>query len=187
MDLIDRIFYGGIQEFKENGLKFTMDSLANRIGISKRTLYETISSKQDVIEMVIDKTFEDVKVQQIAIYQDSESSLIEKIRKMLMIVPSYADILDYRRVNEIKYVYPDLFQKIHNNINKDWDRTNELLEKGMEMGLIKIKNMVILKVFLCDIFEKLLDGTFLIQNNITYEEAMNEIISVIFEGILVNK
>ena len=44
-ELLNRIFIGGIEEFKDNGMKFTMDSLAKRIGISKRTLYENISSK----------------------------------------------------------------------------------------------------------------------------------------------
>ena len=64
MELIDRVFYGVIEEFRENGVKFTMDSLASRLGISKRTLYETVPSKTALIEMVIDLTFADVKKQQ---------------------------------------------------------------------------------------------------------------------------
>ena len=186
MELIERIFYGGIEEFRENGAKFTMDSLANRLGISKRTLYESIPSKKDVIELVIDRTFADVKQQQKVIFEDDSMAIMDKLKKLFIIVPSYSDMLDYRRVNEIKFAYPHLYEKVHENINNDWDNTIALLEKGMDSGIIKRKNLVILKALLCEAFEKLLDGTFLIRNNITYEVAMQEIISVIFEGILVD-
>ena len=51
MELIDRIFEACIEEFRVNGVKFTMDDLAHRVGISKRTLYETIPSKKKVMEI----------------------------------------------------------------------------------------------------------------------------------------
>ena len=184
MELIDRIFYGGIEEFRVNGVKFTMDSLASRLGISKRTLYETVPSKQAVFELVIDRTFADVKEQQRKIFEDEGMTLVEKLKRLFMIVPSYSDILDFRRVDEIRFAYPNIYKRVHENINNDWDRTIALLEKGMEDGIIRRKNLVILKALLCEAFEKLLDGEFLIRNNITYEAAMKEIISVIFEGIL---
>jgi len=187
MDITDRIFYGVIEEFKENGIKFTMDSLASRLGISKRTLYETISSKTEVLEMVIDRTFADVKRQQKEIFDNSGLSLTDKLKRLFTIVPSYSEVIDYRRVNEIRRVYPQLYQKIHDNLSSDWERTLDLLEEGMEAGVVKRKNLVVLKVLLLEIFEKLLDGSFLIQNNITYEMAMKETLYIIFEGILTDE
>ena len=184
MELIDRVFYGAIEEFRENGVKFTMDSLASRLGISKRTLYETVPSKTAVIEMVIDLTFADVKRQQKSIFDDAEMSLTEKLKKLFTIVPAYAEMIDYRRVNEIKRIYPHLYQKIDDNLNSDWDRTISLLEEGMNAGVIKRKNLVVLKLLLVQVFEKLLDGTFLIQNNISYQTAMKETLSIVFDGIL---
>lgn len=187
MELIDRVFYGAIEEFKENGVKFTMDSLASRLGISKRTLYETVPSKTAVIEMVIDLTFADVKKQQKSIFEDDEMSLTDKLKKLFTIVPAYADMIDYRRVNEIKRIYPHLSQKIDDNLNSDWDRTISLLEEGMDAGVIKRKNLVVLKLLLVQVFEKLLDGTFLIQYNISYQTAMKETLSIVFDGILTDE
>ena len=187
MELIDRVFYGAIEEFKENGVKFTMDSLASRLGISKRTLYETVPSKTALIEMVIDLTFADVKKQQKDIFENNEMSLTEKLKKLFTIVPAYAEMIDYRRVNEIKRIYPHLYQKIDDNLNSDWDRTIDLLEEGMEAGVIKRKNLVVLKLLLVQVFEKLLDGTFLIQNNISYQMAMKETLSIVFDGILTDE
>ena len=51
---IERIIEGTIEEFKVNGIKFTMDGLTKRIGMSKRTLYEIVSSKQELFELMID-------------------------------------------------------------------------------------------------------------------------------------
>jgi AcrR family transcriptional regulator len=184
MELIDRIFYGAIEEFRENGVKFTMDSLAARLGISKRTLYETVPSKTDVFEMVIDRTFADVKRQQKEIFENSAMSLEDKLKRLFTIVPSYSEVMDYRRVNEIKRVYPQLYKKIHEYLSSDWDRTIALLEEGMNAGVIRRKNIVVLKVLLLEIFERLLDGSFLIQNNISYEMAMKETLSIVFDGIL---
>jgi AcrR family transcriptional regulator len=184
MNLSDRIFYGAIEEFRENGVKFTMDSLAVRLGISKRTLYENVSSKNALIEIVIDRTFADVKKQQKVIFDNQGIPLVDKLKKLFVIIPSYADIIDYRRTDEIRTAYPKLYKKVHDNINNDWERTIDLLQEGMDAGIIKRKNIVILKAVLCGLFEKLLDGTFLIKNNITYEMAIKEIISIIFDGIL---
>ena len=184
MELVDRIFYGAIEEFRENGVKFTMDSLASRLGISKRTLYETVPSKTNVFEMVIDRTFADVKRQQKEIFENSGMSLEDKLKRLFTIVPSYSEVMDYRRVNEIKRVYPQLYQKIHEYLSSDWDRTIALLKEGMDAGIIRRKNIVVLKVLLLEIFERLLDGSFLIQNNISYEMAMNDTLSIVFDGIL---
>ena len=184
MELADRIFYGAIEEFRKNGVKFTMDSLASRLGISKRTLYETVPSKTDVFEMVIDRTFADVKRQQKEIFENAVMSLADKLKKLFTIVPSYSGVMDYRRVNEIKRVYPHLYQKIHEYLSSDWDCTIALLEEGMNAGVIRRKNIVVLKVLLLEIFERLLDGSFLIQNNISYEMAMKETLSIVFDGIL---
>lgn len=186
MELIDRIFNGAIEEFRENGIRFTMDSLAARLGISKRTLYETLPSKTALIEMVIDRTFADIKKQQRDIFDNSEMTLTDKLKRLFTIVPSYSEKIDYRRVNEIRRSYPQLYQKIQDCLNSDWDRTIALLEEGMNAGIVKRNNIAVLKVLLVEIFEKLLDGAFLIQNNISYETAMKETLSIIFEGILTN-
>lgn len=183
MNIQERIFYGAIEEFKESGTRFTMDSLARRLGISKRTLYETVPSKEAVVELVIDRSFQDVKEQQKEILNNEALSTREKVIRMLTIIPAYADRIDYRRSNEIKKSYPELYKKVEHNIENDWDATLQLLAKAMDEGILVRRPLIILKEILCAIFEKLLDSNFLIQNNITYETAMKEIITTLFQGM----
>ncbi|WP_167958866.1 TetR/AcrR family transcriptional regulator [Anaerosporobacter faecicola] len=183
MDLLDRIFYGAMEELRDYGTKFTMDSLAARLGISKRTLYENVPSKHAVIELVIDQTFADIKEQQRAVLENKRLTTLEKLKKMFTIIPQFSENIDYRRVTELKKGYMDLYQKIETELESDWEPALDLLNKGMEEGVIKKKNLTLLRILLTDIFEKLIDGNMLIKNGITYDVAMNELISIIFEGI----
>ena len=186
-ELMNRIFDGGIEEFKEAGIKFTMDSLAKRIGISKRTLYETIPSKNELIERMIDRTFVDVKRQQKEILSNPDLEMVERLKKLFNVVPTYADVLDYRRMNELKAAYPQLYKKVQERLETDWEPTIALLNQAMEEGVIRKTNVVIIKLMLCEVYEQLINGQVLIQNNISYEKAMNEMISIIFEGLLVRE
>ena len=43
-----KIIDATVEEFKQNGLKFTMNDLAKRLGISKKTIYTVFESKQAV-------------------------------------------------------------------------------------------------------------------------------------------
>lgn len=184
MELTERIFYAGIEEFRDYGIKFTMDGLASRLGISKRTLYETVPSKAKVIELVIDRTFHKVKEQQKEILDDTTLTTQEKIKQLLTIIPAYSDLIDYRQVVEIGKVYPELYKKVQDGIEGDWEPTLQLLQQGIEEGVIKPYSMVIMKEIFCLAFERLLDGRFLIRNGITYDKALEEVTSIIFNGIL---
>ena len=49
----DKIIDATVEEFKQNGLKFTMNDLAKRLGISKKTIYTVFESKQAVLVAVV--------------------------------------------------------------------------------------------------------------------------------------
>lgn len=51
----DRIMKAFIEEIREKGMKFSMDDLARRLGISKRTLYEHFSSKVEILETIMSR------------------------------------------------------------------------------------------------------------------------------------
>ena len=51
----DKIIDATVEEFKQNGLKFTMNDLAKHLGISKKTIYTVFESKQAVLVAVSDR------------------------------------------------------------------------------------------------------------------------------------
>jgi AcrR family transcriptional regulator len=54
MEIRNRIIEGAAELFKNYGIKsVTMDSLANHLGISKRTIYEAFSDKDELLTGVL--------------------------------------------------------------------------------------------------------------------------------------
>lgn len=187
MELQERIYYGAMEEFHDYGIKFTMDSLASRVGISKRTLYEQVASKHAVIELVIDISFADIWEQQKKILEDFSLTTLDKLKKIFMIIPHFSRNMSYQRVTELKKGYMDLYQKIEKNLESIWESALALLQHGIEEGVIKKKNIELLRIFLTDIFKHPIDGNKLIRNGISYDDAMNELIVIIFDGIAINQ
>ena len=49
MDLSSRIRGAALVEFAEKGVRFTMDDLSRRLGISKKTLYAQVRDKEGIL------------------------------------------------------------------------------------------------------------------------------------------
>lgn len=82
----NRIIKAFIEETHSNGIKFTMDDLAKRLGVSKRTLYENFSSKLEILEEIIALTFSEHEERSRSIREDKTLSLEEKIRQTFGII-----------------------------------------------------------------------------------------------------
>lgn len=67
-----RIMDAAAEEISLRGVKFTMHDLAIRLGISKRTLYQCFSSKEELIESIIVAKLEDVKQQRDEVMRDNQ-------------------------------------------------------------------------------------------------------------------
>ena len=63
----DKIIDATVEEFKQNGLKFTMNDLAKRLGISKKTIYTVFESKQAVLVAVADRYAADLNSMQVRV------------------------------------------------------------------------------------------------------------------------
>jgi len=77
----ERILKTFIEEIKTTGIRFTMEDLAKKMGISKRTLYQYFTSKAEILEEIIDKTFKEIDEETEKITQDNNLDLISKIKK----------------------------------------------------------------------------------------------------------
>lgn len=187
MDLKTRILNSVISEFDEKGVRFTMDELADKLGISKRTIYENIGSKEGVIDFIIDEAFSSIKAQEKKIIDNPELTILDKLQGILRVMPELSNTLDYRRIYEIRKFYPKLYQKIERNLESGWDVTMSLLDDAVKQGLIKPVNPVLFKEIIYLTTSSLLKNSFLIENNITYDEAVSFLNDMIFNGILVKE
>lgn len=78
-DLKDRIIIEAVHELEKNGPGFRMDDLAHRMKISKRTLYENFSSKEEIIDKVVATMQDDLYEQHKQLLRDDRLTAEEKI------------------------------------------------------------------------------------------------------------
>ncbi|MHC8515522.1 TetR family transcriptional regulator [Sporosarcina sp. ITBMC105] len=178
-----RIMKAFLEEIHEKSMKFTMDDLAKRLGISKRTLYEHFSSKTEILDAIIDSTLQEFDEKTAAIVQDPHLTLIEKIKCAITVVPKYNDFYNWQILEQMKKSHPAQWQRVHTAIN-EWDALRELIEEGIRQGEIVDQNVPLLMKLIIDATNSTLDRQFFFENRITVSEALDAIVDVLLNGII---
>lgn len=187
MKLEDKILKGSIEVFKEKGVKFTMDDLARHLGMSKRTLYEMVESKELLLLESIDDVFDTINVEKTKIYSNKDLNDIERLKALIAVLPECLDIFDYTRIYEVKRFYPKVYEKIKDRLDKGWDQTLELLNSCIEKGLIKQVNTLLIKHMIIGCINELLENDFLYKEHMDYKKAYKDVIDIIIKGIESNE
>lgn len=178
-----RIINAFIEETKMSGIKFTMDELVKRLGISKRTLYENFSSKEEILNTIIQLTVNEFDEQTAHIINNANLTLVEKIRQTIVVVPKYNDFYDLRILAQLQRYYPEQWELVNKEFN-EWDDLKKLLEEGIQTNLIVNINVDLLMKLIIDAMNLTLDQEFFFKNNISAENALDSIVRILLHGII---
>lgn len=160
-----------------------MDDLAKRLGVSKKTLYKYYSSKAEILDEIVDLTIENMEEKAAVIINNEELSLIEKLRGVIAVAPDHHELTDLRILNHMKRYYPEQWAKLDLFLQSDWEQIRLLVEQGIHTGTIKDMNVaLIMKVIIASI-NTTLDQSFYLENQITPSDALNDIVSILLDGL----
>lgn len=163
-----------------------MDDLAARLGVSKKTLYKYYSSKAEILDELIDLAIENMEEKAAVIINNEQLSLAEKLKGVIAVIPDQQELTDMRTLNQIKKYFPEQWEKFDSFLQSDWEKIRNLVELGIEEGIIKDFNVsVIMKVIITSI-NTTIDQSFFLENQITPETALKEIVSILMDGLLEN-
>ena len=172
------ILEGTIKAFNEKGLKFTMDDVAKILGMSKKTIYTVFRDKESMFLAMVEYMFDSIK-------EDDALSTVEKIRRILGVIPeSYRDV-DFRQLYLLKDKYPVIYKQVEKRLETGWETTIQLLEQGMAEGVIRKVSIPIVKMMLEATVEQFFQRDILIQSGLSYLEALDEVVSILVNGIVV--
>ncbi len=183
-EIRERVYEAVIDAFNDKGLKFTMDDVAKRLGMSKKTLYQLFDDKEKLFLETIEYGFRQVKLSEQKILENPKLSIEEKIRRVIIVLPDKYRSVDYRKLFDLKEKYPDIYREVAKRIESDWEPTLMLLRQGMEEGVIRKVSLPVLKAIIEGSMEHFLTGDMLIREKITYEKALEQMIDIIMKGIL---
>ena len=182
----NRIINGFIEESGNNGVKFTMDDLARRLGISKRTLYEHFPSKVGILDSIIDMTLAEFDEQTRHIIENPGFTLVEKIRKTIIVMPKYNEFYDIRILEQLKRFYPEQWERVTRGLY-EWDDLKGLLEEGIRTGVIVDRNIDLLMKIIIGATNTTFDRQFFLENSISVTETFETIVDMLLMGIVKEK
>ncbi|MDC7125563.1 MAG: TetR/AcrR family transcriptional regulator [Spirochaetales bacterium] len=178
-----KILDAAIEEFNSKGLKFTMDDLALRLSMSKKTLYKYYKDKETLFLKMVDRCFSAIKESEKIILNDSELSIAEKIKRIVIVLPEKYTEIDLRRLWELKDTYPEVYLKVSERIENDWEPTLNLIKQGINSGAIRPVSLPVFKMIVESTIEHFLSNKTLLDKDIKYSDALNEMIDILMYGI----
>lgn len=184
MELKETILEGTIKAFNQKGLKFTMDDIAGQLGMSKKTIYTVFRDKESLFLAMVDYLFDRIKESEDAVLLDDSLSTLEKIRKILGVIPEGYQEIDFRQLYLLREKYPTIYAKVEERLETGWETTISLLEQGIREGTIRPVKIPIVKMMLEAALEQFFQRDILIQNKISYVDALQEVVDILVDGIV---
>ena len=180
----EKILQATIQAFNQKGLKFTMDDIASILAMSKKTIFK---DKNTLFMEMVDYLFDTIKESESEIIEDNTLSTIEKIRRILGVMPeSYKDI-DLRQLYMLKDKFPEIYRHVEERLENGWETTIKLLEQGIEEEVIRPVNVLMFKMMMEASIEQFFQRDILIRAGMTYTQGLDEIVGILLDGVAVKE
>lgn len=113
----------------------TMDDVASEFGVSKKTLYQYFSDKEDLVSQVIDYFLQNPALNLATHHQVNAIDSMFKIREHVAhIFKFYNNNIEF----DLKKIYPKLYKKVHDaKRHRIFRNTVENIEQGILQGLYR--------------------------------------------------
>jgi AcrR family transcriptional regulator len=138
MEGLTKIMHAAVDLFLQYGFKnVTMDDIARRAGISKKTLYQHYTNKHDVVSASV-TWYQNLKIEHIKSVLNTASNAIEA---MVRVDHELASI--YRKLNpvallELQRFYPEGYERFRQVLlTQDVEMIRQTVKRGMDEGLFR--------------------------------------------------
>ena len=167
--------------FREQGLRFTMQQVAQQLHISKKTIYTAYPSKEKLLMDMVDRAFEKIHRCKREILEGG-GTLQEKLRAVIIAMPEEYAALDLQQMQELDEKYPAVAARVRFQLETGWEPTLALLEESRQAGLLRDVPFDILRTMIAGSIEAFLRDESLTAQE--YANALETMIDIFLEGVL---
>ncbi len=138
MEQLQKILGASIELFRQYGFKtITMDDIARKAGISKKTLYQHFANKNEVVNETITWYQNKISNACLAMMEDS-SNPIEAMVRIIGLFDQVMQNMNPLVMLELERFYPDGYQSFRCNLmDKDIEAIKQNILWGMKEGLYR--------------------------------------------------
>lgn len=170
--------------FKKFGIKsVSMDDIAQNCGISKKTLYELVDDKRDLVTKVLDKGFHKPHIHQNIDFDGLNA--IEVLFKVYEISLEFFKDFNLSMEFDLKKYYPDLYSKAKRNRESHlYNNILSNIKQGQKEGLYRTNfNAEMVTKFHVHKIESVFKKELFEDDNYTSVEIFKELFSYHFYSI----
>ncbi len=133
----DRIVKEAAELFSVYGTKaVTMDTLAQHLGISKRTIYEKFRDKDELLATVLMCMFKKQKEKMEELFA-SEANVFVAFFKHGRMMKEYMSTVNPIFKSDLKRFHSEVIMKLRSNYGSQFDNTLIFIKKGIEQGVVR--------------------------------------------------
>lgn len=182
-DIRAKILAEALREIDQHGSEFHMDDLARKLRISKRTLYEYFSSKQEIVEQAIISFLEPIYDYHRKLVDDDSLTCEAKIIAYFNVPNENWQVLSVRKVCDLLVKMPDVWERLQSRYKKDWSLLEQLLDEAQQTGEFKPFDKVLLLRILHSAADDIIDYFNDVNQDSSFSDYMTRCVEVLLYGI----
>ena len=113
--LREEIIQNAIAVFQMKGLKLTIQDIADRMHIAKKTIYQEFPSKESLLIGIADHAFDQIQNVKKNILS-SDAPMEERLVKAMIAMPREYTQIDFRLLAGMKEKYPELYTCVNQHL-----------------------------------------------------------------------
>ena len=183
-----QILEEGFDSVSESGVNsFTVEGLASKLFISKKTIYEYFPSKEKLLEKIVKYRIEVVKGNIEKIVNKNSNPVLQFI-EMKRYLFKFTSRFDSNKMVEFKSKYPHIWKMIETMRLENRHNFFKILSKGQKQGYVR-KELDI--NFVSTLYVSIINSTFqpefFINNNISYSDSLQVYTNIMSYGLFTTK
>ncbi len=166
--------------------KVTVDEIAAKNGISKKTIYKYFQSKDDLVEAVTRETLSEMAKCCQSIVKEEGVDFVDRLKRMMTLVAVQYSNVGKALVEDLQKNAPHIWNQIAEfrtqRINIEF---GAMLQEGMEKGIFRtdIDRDLILMIY-SNAIQTIIKPEMLVHLPYSASQIFETIVKIIFEGIL---
>jgi len=179
----DRIINGTIVLIQQKGFTFTLSDVAKHVAISKRTIYEHFTSKDDIVEHIVNGLILEIKEREQSIAEDEQLDVLQKIEQMLVCIPEEFAGLDTRLLSELQNAHYSQWQILDSFLKDEWTVVLELMKQGTEQGIIRNIHLPLFIELYLSAINQIYDPLSNLKDGMTMRDILQSVVDILLYGI----
>lgn len=182
----EKIMHAAAVEMNQHGLRFTLDTVASALGISKKTIYQYYTSKDDLISQIIEAALSDLAAQSAAICNDRSLSYLERLNGVICMEQTRFGTTSDLIMADIQQYRPADWQRVSIMREHCEALLVEILQEGQALGLVRPMDVGVAAKIMRGAINEFLQASFLRENQLSFSDAMALLNDIFLHGVLQN-